>query len=217
MQLPQVVTREQWTVARAALLEQEKQLTRRRDEVTAQRRALPMVEVTTPYVFHSSAGPLSLLDLFEGRRQLVVYHFMWLEDRDEGCSSCSLLADNIGELSHLHFCDTTLALVSRAPIDRIGRFRRRMGWQAPWYSSLGSDFNVDFHASAPDATGRMHDLHGASVFLRDGDTVFHTYSTGGRGVDLLLGTYNYLDLTTLGRQRYVNEFPHHDRAAVGCH
>ncbi|WP_214408870.1 DUF899 domain-containing protein [Sphaerisporangium fuscum] len=243
MELPPIVSRDEWLKARAELLVQEKEATRARDALSERRRAMPMVEIDKDYVFAGPDGAVRLGDLFEGRRQLIVYHFMWVHDTAEGCTSCSFLVDNFGEPRHLHSCDTTLALVSRAPLADIERFRRRMGWTLPWYSSHGSDFNYDFHASNDEAVAPVEynymdkatlerkglhffaqngqDGHGLSVFLRDGERVFHTYSTYGRGPELLLTTYNYLDLTPLGRQKYVNEFPHHDRydapPAASCH
>jgi predicted dithiol-disulfide oxidoreductase (DUF899 family) len=231
MDLPAVVSREEWLAARRELLAREKELTRARDALATARRELPMVRVDKPYTFEGPAGPASLLDLFEGRRQLIVHHFMWdyeFDDdgneipRDVGCLSCSATADNIGDLTHLHVRDTTLAAVSRAPQHKIGPFRERMGWRFPWYSSFGSDFNYDFNVTADErvrpvelnyrsldelaATGfewspaRRGDYPGISVFLRDGDTVFHTYSTYARGLEQPGGTHYYLDLTALGRQ-----------------
>ncbi|GII67255.1 hypothetical protein Skr01_73400 [Sphaerisporangium krabiense] len=243
METPSIVSRAEWLAARRELLAQEKELTRARDAVAARRRALPMVEITKDYVFEGPDGKARLLDLFEGRRQLLTYHFMWMHDSDLGCTSCSFLVDNVGDVRHLHGCDTTLALVSRAPLASLERFRARMGWTLPWYSSHASDFNYDFHVTADEDVApaeynymdketlegkglgffvaKGQDAHGISVFLRDGDRVFHTYSTYGRGPDLLLTTYNYLDLTPLGRQKYVNEFPHHDTydapAPHACH
>src|SRR6266540_2668205 len=140
---PQVVTRDEWLARRLELLTHEKDLSRARDAVAERRRALPAVEIDKDYLFDGPNGKASLLDLFEGRRQLIVYHFMWLHDADEGCPSCSLVADNIGHLAHLHARDTTLALVSRARLASIERFRNRMGWTVPWYSSHGNDFNYD--------------------------------------------------------------------------
>ncbi|GII86074.1 hypothetical protein Ssi03_40640 [Sphaerisporangium siamense] len=243
METPSIVSRAEWLAARRELLAQEKELTRARDAVTVRRRALPMVEVDKDYVFDGPDGKARLIDMFEGRRQLLTYHFMWMHDSDLGCTSCSFLVDNVGDIRHLHSCDTTLALVSRAPLANIERFRARMGWTLPWYSSHANDFNYDFHVTADEDVApaeynymdketlegkgigffvaKGQDAHGISVFLRDGDRVFHTYSTYGRGPDLLLTTYNYLDLTPLGRQRYVNEFPHHDTydapAPHACH
>jgi predicted dithiol-disulfide oxidoreductase (DUF899 family) len=233
VELPQVVSRDEWLVARTELLAKEKELTRAQDVLNAERRALPMVPIDKEYVFEGSDGKARLLDIFDGRRQLIVYHFMWLDETDQGCPSCSLLVDNIGNLAHLHGCDTTLVLVSRAPIASIERFRHRMAWTVPWFSSYGSDFNYDFHVSTDEAIAPAEynymdkatlerrgigfwvnpgqDGPGVSVFLRDGDRIFHTYSTYARGAESMIGTYSYLDLTPLGRQRHVSEFPHHDR------
>jgi predicted dithiol-disulfide oxidoreductase (DUF899 family) len=241
MDSPRVVSRDEWLAARTDLLAQEKEASRAKDALDARRRALPMVEVDKKYVFAGPDGAAGLLDLFDGRRQLIVYNFMWrgaasgFPAEDQGCPTCSFLADGIGDLSHLHACDTTLVLVSRAPLASIERFRQRMGWAVPWYSSLGSDFNYDFHVSFDEDAAPLEynykdkaalerdmpyirsggDAHGVSVFLRDGDRVFHTYSAYSRGVDSLLATYNYLDLTPLGRQKHVSEFLYHDRYDAG--
>src|SRR5215469_18432957 len=155
MDNPRVVAPEEWLAARKDLLAQEKEATRAKDAVNAARRALPMTEVTKEYTFTGQGGQASLADLFDGRRQLITYHFMWRHEQsgfpgeDQGCPTCSFLVDGIGigQLSHLDACDTTLVLVSRAPIASIERFKKRMGWQLPWYSSAGSDFNYDFHVS----------------------------------------------------------------------
>ena len=238
---PQVVSGDEWLAARRELLAKEKAVTHARDELNASRRALPMVEVATKYVFTGPDGVMGLADLFEGRRQLIVYHFMWrhaesgFPGQDQGCPTCSFVVDAIGHPAHLHYCGTTLALVSRAPIASIERFRQRMGWPLPWYSSYGSDFNYDFHTSLDEDIAPLEynymdkatlertapyirsggDAHGASVFLREGDRVFHTYSAYGRGVDQLMNTYNWLDLTPLGRQRHATEFQYHDRYDAG--
>ncbi|MFW6192239.1 MAG: DUF899 family protein [Gemmatimonadota bacterium] len=223
LDLPEVVSREAWREARVALLEKEKELTRARDALNAGRRRLPMVEIRKDYVFEGPDGEAGLLDLFEGRRQLVVYHFMWLWDgdrpRDEGCPSCSAWADRIsrGHLTHLHARETSLALVSRAPLDKIEPFRERMGWSLPWYSSSGSDFNFDFHVSFDESAAPVEynyrtpaeheeagtdyyfrgdppfDLPGLSCFLRDDGRVFHTYSTYGRGGEAVGGAHYFLD------------------------
>jgi predicted dithiol-disulfide oxidoreductase (DUF899 family) len=234
MTLPQIATRDEWLAARKELLAKEKEASHARDVLNAQRRALPMVKIDKEYLFDGPSGKSSLFDLFDGRRQLITYHFMFDPSWDEGCSSCSFLTDNIGHLSHLHFRDTTLALVSRAPLAKIERFRDRMGWSIPWYSSFGTDFNYDFHVTMDDSVLPVEynykdkaaieaagmpwhtsgEQHGLSVFLREGDAVFHTYSTYGRGLDLMAGAYNYLDLTPLGRQEVgtgVTEFHHHDK------
>lgn len=222
LELPAVVSRDKWRKDRRELLEKEKELTRKRDELNAERRRLPMVATDEDYVFEGSDGEASLLDLFDGRRQLIVYHFMFDPEWEEGCPSCSTWADHIarGHRNHLHARGTTLALVSRAPLAKIEPFKERMGWTIPWYSSYGSDFNYDFHVTTDEAVApveynymnaamleRMHlDDHlegeqpGISVFLRDGDTVYHTYSTYGRGAEQVGGTNYFLDLTALGRQ-----------------
>ncbi len=168
---PQVVSPDEWRAARRQLLAKEKEFTRQRDALNAERRRLPMVEVVKPYLFEGKEGEVSLLDLFEGRSQLLVYHFMFDPSWDQGCPSCSFLVDNIGHLSHLHARDTTLALVSRAPVAKIEPYRQRMGWAVPWYSSFGSDFNYDFHVTLD-----VGEMHGISAFLRRAGRVFHTYS-----------------------------------------
>jgi predicted dithiol-disulfide oxidoreductase (DUF899 family) len=234
MTLPQVVSHDEWLAARLKLLAQEKEAMRMQDAVTARRAELPMVRIDKDYVFEGPAGKASLVDLFEGRRQLLVYHFMWNEGWEDGCPSCSFTVDNVGRLEHLHAEDTTLVLVSRAPFAKIERFRARMRWTIPWYSSAGSDFNYDFHVTNDESVAPVEynykdkatleaagmpwhtsgEQHGLSVFVREGDTVFHTYSSYGRGLDLLLGVYNYLDLTPLGRQEVgtgITEFHHHDK------
>jgi predicted dithiol-disulfide oxidoreductase (DUF899 family) len=227
--LPEVVSREEWAAARRELLEKEKRFTKERDALNAERRRLPMVEVEKEYVFHGPGGSEpALADLFEGRSQLLVYHFMWLYDEDVACRSCSGFADQIGHLAHLNARDTTFACVSNAPIERIEAFKARLGWTFPWYSSLGSDFNYDFHVTFDEsrvpfeynyrskeeieALGfpvseweQPFDLHGLSVFLRDGERVFHTYSAYARGTDGLGFTTALLDLTPLGRQEEWEE------------
>jgi predicted dithiol-disulfide oxidoreductase (DUF899 family) len=233
---PRVVSRDEWLAARRELLAKEKAATHARDELSASRRALPMVEIDKKYLFIGPDGEVSLADLFEGRRQLIAYHFMWrhaesgFPGQDQGCPTCSFVVDSIGHPSHLHYCGTTLALVSRAPLASIERFRQRMGWPLPWYSSYGSDFNYDFHTSLDEDIAPLEynymdkatlqrtapfirsgtDAFGASVFLREGDRVFHACSAYGRGVDQLMNTYNWLDLTPLGRQRHGTEFQYHD-------
>lgn len=196
MAYPQIVSREEWLVARQELLIKEKETTRARDRLNAERRRLPMVKIDKEYLFEGPDGKASLLDLFDGRCQLILYHFMFDPSWDDGCKSCSNLVDNLpSRLARLHARDTSLVLVSRAPLAKIEPFKTRMNWTVPWFSSYGSDFNYDF-----DATGDGGEKPGISVFLREGETIFHTYSTTARGVDILLGTYNYLDLTPLGRQ-----------------
>jgi predicted dithiol-disulfide oxidoreductase (DUF899 family) len=214
-----VVSRKEWLAARKALLTKEKDLTRARDTINAERRRLPMVELNKQYVFDGPAGKAGLLDLFDGRRQLLVHHFMFDPSWEEGCPTCSFAADHIGDhLEHLHARDTSLVAISRAPIDKLEAYKRRMGWKIPWFSSFGSDFNYDFQVTLDPAVARVeynyapppgsgpppggwpHEGFGVSAFLRDGDRVFHTYSAYARAGDVLMGTYNWLDLTALGRQ-----------------
>jgi predicted dithiol-disulfide oxidoreductase (DUF899 family) len=203
MTYPRIVSRDEWLAARAQLLIKEKEATRARDKLNAERRRLPMVEIDKEYLFEGPDGKASLLDLFGGRRQLIIYHFMFGPDWDEGCEVCSFLVDNIGHLAHLHARDTSLVLVSRAPSAKIEPFKARMGWTVPWVSSYGSDFNADLSATADDDG----EYGGVSVFLREGEEIFHTYMTTDRGNDILHGTYNYLDLTPLGRQENWEEPP----------
>jgi predicted dithiol-disulfide oxidoreductase (DUF899 family) len=193
MSMPDVVSRDAWEAARQKLLLKEKEMTRARDALNAERRRLPMVRIEQDYVFEHADGKANLLALFDGRRQLIVYHMMWVK-----CPGCSLLVDNIGHLAHLHARDTTLVVVSRAPWQALKAFKDRMGWTVPFFSSFGSDFNHDFHVSV--GAGIEGEASGVSVFLRDGNSIFHTYSTYDRGTDILNGTLNYLDLTPLGRQ-----------------
>lgn len=193
--LPPIVSRAEWQAARDALLLQEKALTRLKDAVSAQRRRLPMVEVTTPYEFDGPDGPVTLLDLFDGRPQLIMQHFMFGTDWDEGCNGCSMMADHIGPLSHLHARRTSFVQVSRAPLPKLTAFAERMGWSYPWYSSGRSTFNEDFGTTV-DGDER----HAISVFLRDQDRVFHTWSTFGRGEEPFMIVFDLLDLTPYGRQ-----------------
>ncbi|GAB3871132.1 DUF899 domain-containing protein [Dactylosporangium cerinum] len=230
MDLPQVVNRDEWLTARKELLTAEKEALLAQDAVSARRRALPIVKIDKDYTFEGPEGKLRLVDLFEGRRQLIIYHFMFGPDQDEGHNSCSLLVDNISHEEHLHANNTTIALVSRAPIAKLTPFRNRMGWTIPWYSSFGGDFNYDFHATNDEAVAPVEynykdkdtliakgtpwytdgEWQGLSVFLRDGDDVYHTYSAYERGIDPLVNTYTYLDLTPLGRQSHVTQFALHD-------
>jgi predicted dithiol-disulfide oxidoreductase (DUF899 family) len=207
--LPEIVTRDEWRAARVALLEREKELTRARDALSADRRRLPMVEVTEDYVFTGPDGTAGLADLFAGRRQLVVGHFMFDPEWDEGCSSCTAGADETSEglRRHLAARDTELAFVSRAPIEKIERYRATKGWTFPWWSSYGSDFNADFGVTL-DGSGEYNfrptdlvgEMPGLSCFLQVDGRVFHTYSQYARGAEWTGGSYAYLDLTALGRQ-----------------
>lgn len=225
--LPEVVSREEWLAARKELLVKEKEVTRARDRVNADRRRLPMVRMDKPYTFEGPDGTVSLLDLFEGRPQLVMHHFMFGPDWEQGCPSCSSAADGIGRLRQLHVRNTTLVAVSRAPYAKLAAYRERMGWTFPWYSSYGSDFNYDFHTTLDDRIAPVLQNYrteaelaeagtpwteewrgeepGISAFLRVGDEVFHTYSTYGRGIDQFHNGYPYLDLTALGRQEEWEE------------
>jgi predicted dithiol-disulfide oxidoreductase (DUF899 family) len=216
IQNPRVVPHDQWTTERVALLAKEKELSRLRDELSRQRRELPWEKVAKSYLFDGPGGKRTLADLFEQRRQLIVYHFMFDPAWNEGCPSCSYVADNFaGAIVHLTARDTSFAVISRAPLDKIEPFKQRMGWSFPWLSSFGTDFNYDFGVTIDEShpvynyapvsaqpAGRPHkgEREGLSVFVREGDRVFHTYSTYQRGLDPLLNTYNLLDLTPLGRQ-----------------
>jgi predicted dithiol-disulfide oxidoreductase (DUF899 family) len=204
-------------------------LTRARDRLSTKRRNLPMVAVDVPYSFEGPDGPATLLDMFDGRRQLIVQHFMFDPEWDEGCSSCTAASDEVspGLLGHLHSRDTTFAVVSRAPLEKIERYRKRRGWTFPWYSSFGSPFNYDFHVTLdpsvapvefnyrqlPELTANgmgwmaegSSEQPGYSCFLQDGGQVFHTYSVFARGTEALGGSYYFLDLTALGRQEEWEE------------
>lgn len=229
---PRIVSREEWVVARTALLEKEKALTRAGDALAAERRQLPMVAVTTPYVFATPDGPRTLGELFEGRSQLIVYHFMFGPGWAEGCPSCSLLADHLDPtVVHLAHRDVTLAVVSRAPLPEINRFKKRMGWQFPWVSSYGTSFNRDFHVTFTAdevASGRgeynfreqgfpAEEAPGTSVFYKDaGGQVYHTYSSYARGGEPFINVYQFLDIVPKGRDEQGLAFSmswvrHHDR------
>jgi predicted dithiol-disulfide oxidoreductase (DUF899 family) len=207
-------SKEEWLAARTELLVREKELTRLRDRLAEQRRHLPWLEVEKTYVFEGARGRMTLPDLFDGRSQLVVYHFMFGPDWEAGCKSCSFWADNFDRIVvHLAQRDVTFAVVSRAPLAKLRAFAERLGWSFEWVSSLGTDFNFDFGVSFSArqvAQGEipynyaMHRAHGTempgiSVFVRDGETVFHTYSCYARGLDMMNTAYHYLDLVPRGR------------------
>lgn len=194
--MPPVVNEADWLAALGQLREREKQATRALDALAAERRRLPMVRFAGVHRFEGPQGQVGLAELFEGRRQLVVYHFM--EPGENFCVGCSGFADNIGRLEHLHARDTALALVTPAPYERLAAYRERMGWQVPWYAALGHDFN-----EACGLTGGF----GLSVFLRDGDAVYRSYFTTARGVDRLRLDFNLLDLTPYGRQESWEDSP----------
>ena len=235
MQKPTIASRTEWMAARKRLLAREKELNRQRDALSAERRALPMVAIEKDYAFEGPQGRRTLADLFDGKRQLLVYHFMFDPAWEEGCVACSFVADNFASgLVHLAARDTAFVVVSRAPIGKIERFRKRMGWSFPWLSSNGSDFNHDFMvtidekhdmynfapvSAQPEGYPREGEREGLSVFLRDGERIFHTYSTYQRGLDAFLNTYNFLDLTPLGRQEdegIMRWLRHHDKYGVAA-
>lgn len=223
MNLPQIVSPAEWLTARKELLLREKELTRARDRLNADRRRLPMVRIEKDYRFTGPDGEVRLVDLFDGRPQLLVQHFMFDPSWEQGCGSCTAMADDLsaGALAHLNNRGTAFAAVSRAPYPKLRATRAERGWTFPWYSSYGGAFNYDFHvtldpAVAPArynfrdaaelaATGfdwmldHSGEQPGISAFLRDGDEVFHTYSTFGRGVEAMMHAYHLLDLTALGR------------------
>jgi predicted dithiol-disulfide oxidoreductase (DUF899 family) len=227
-----VVTREAWTQARKDLLAREKAFSRERDALSAARRDLPMVKVDKKYVFQEAGGDRTLDDLFAGRRQLIVYHFMLGPGATAGCKSCSFIADHFEpSVVHLTARDTSLVAISRAPLETIEAFKKRMGWTFRWLSAANTDFNFDFHVSVRDdafaakkateynyatTTFPSQERPGLSVFLREDGATYHTYSTYSRGLDLLIGAYNYLDLTPLGRHEEglphgMSWVRHHDR------
>jgi predicted dithiol-disulfide oxidoreductase (DUF899 family) len=210
-----IVSPEDWVTARKALLAREKELTRLRDQVSAELRSLPWVKVTKDYDFDTNEGRRSLSHLFDGRSQLIIYHFMWRWDLDQGCDGCSFLCDHVdGANLHLAHHDVTFVAVSRGPLAKLEAYRKRMGWRFRFASSFGSDFNYDYHVSFTEeelAKGKVYynyqmtedayeELPGLSVFYKDDSgAVFHTYSTYGRGGDILIGAHNFLDLTPKGR------------------
>jgi predicted dithiol-disulfide oxidoreductase (DUF899 family) len=215
VQNSRIVSREDWLLARQDLLTQEKQLTRQRDAVSAARRALPWVRIEKEYNFDTPQGKKTLRDLFDGRSQLIIYHFMWRRDLGNGCVGCSFLADHVdGANLHLAHHDVSFVAVSRVPLPALEAYKQRMGWRFPWVSSVESDFNFDFHVSFTEeelASGEVfynyrmtkasiEELAGISVFYQSPDgEIFHTYSGYGRGNEEVLGAYMYLDLTPHGR------------------
>jgi len=212
---PTIVSPEEWLAARREFLREEKELTRLRDKLAARRRELPWVKVDKAYTFESPGGPVSLADLFEGRSQLVVYHFMFGPGWEEGCKSCSYVSDHLAAtVVHLKARDVAFAAISHAPLAEFAPFKQRMGWTFNWVSSDGSDFNYDYHVSFTAeemAKGKvyynyelmefpMEEAPGLSVFAKDANgDIYHTYSTYGRGLDPLIGTYTVLDLVPKGR------------------
>jgi predicted dithiol-disulfide oxidoreductase (DUF899 family) len=210
MNLSPVVSPTEWQAARDALLAEEKDATRARDALAAKRRRLPLVRIEKDYVFAGPHGETALPDLFEGRRQLLLYHFMFGPNQEAGCDGCSMFIDQVGHPAHLHARDTSFAIVSRAPIAKIEPYRQRMGWTTPWVSSFDSDFNVDFGVSPETPQPDVYqdgESFGLSAFLRDGDDVFRTYFTTSRGVEALGSVWTLLDLTPLGRQEEWEDSP----------
>lgn len=226
-----IVSQDEWVTARKELLKKEKESTRLLDQLGEQRRNLPWVRITKNYVFDGPNGKVTLADLFAGRNQLVIYHFMFGPDWQEGCPSCSYVSDHIdATLPHLAARDVTLVTVSHAPFAKLDAFKKRMGWQVNWVSAYENDFNQDFHVSftAEEAKGKVYynfteqefpsqEAPGLSVFYKDaGGDIYHTYSTYGRGLDILVGTYRVLDMVPKGRDEDDLPFPmdwvrYHDR------
>lgn len=224
---PPIVNDQEWLVARKEHLLHEKELTKAQDRLSAARRRLPMVLVEKNYVFDGPNGPVSLADIFEGQTQLIIYHFMFDPEWDKGCGGCTGYVNALGDLSSLKECNTSFALVSRAPFEKLEAYKQKMGWNRPWYSSFGNTFNYDFHVTLDEAIAepeynykskeelvREHgpemirgEHHGLSVFFRLEDQVYHTYSTYGRGVEHLTDTYALLEVTPYGRQEDWEDSP----------
>ena len=225
MTLPKIASRDEWLAARKELLAKEKELTRQRDALNTERRELPMVEIEQDYRFQGPDGEVTLHDLFDGRPQLIIYHFMYDPEWDEGCSSCSAGTDELspGFFAHLHVRDTSYAMVSRAPLEKLERWKAKKGWDVPWYSSHGTDFNYDFGVTIDEAvrpgeynfrtraeyeamgssffdSDQPFEMPGRSCFLQADGRLFHTYSQYARGLESTGGSYYFLDLTALGRQ-----------------
>jgi predicted dithiol-disulfide oxidoreductase (DUF899 family) len=231
MSKQKVVSKEQWLAARKAHLAKEKQFTKLRDELSRERRELPWVKVEKDYVFDGPDGKVTLADLFDGRSQLIVYHFMFDPEWSQGCKSCSFVADNFNpSVIHLKHRDVSLASVSKAPIKKLTEFQKRMNWTFPWVSSFDNDFNRDFHVSFTEQELKsglgvynydrrpypITELPGMSVFFRDDEgNIFHTYSTYARGLDIFLTTYHLLDIVPKGRDEEhtpgMSWLRHHDR------
>ena len=201
MKTPPIVSPQEWDAARQQLLVKEKALTRARDALAAERRRMPWLAVEKAYEFEGPKGRASLLDLFEGRRQLIVYRFFYEDDvkgfPEHGCPGCSFLADQVAHLGHLNARDTTLAFASRAPQEDIARWKARMGWDMPWYT-ITSDWDSDFG---------VREWHGTNAFIRDGDRIFRTYFIDSRGDEAMGSTWSYLDMTALGRQEEWEDSP----------
>jgi len=197
-----IVNQQDWRQAHLAFREREKKLMRQQDKLNAERRELPWQKIEKSYQFMGADGNASLLDLFDGRKQLLVYNFMYGPDAESPCIGCSMMVDNMPHVAHLHARDTSLVLVARSPYERLPVLSERMGWELPWYSSYNSDFNRDFGATTDD--GEMFALN---VFIRIGDDIYHSYGTTNRGVEYLGSVFTYLDLTPMGRQESWEKSP----------
>ena len=220
--MPNIVSADEWRAKRLELLSHEKALTKQYDRVNAERRRLPMVKIEKKYVFDGPQGKRGLRDLFGSQHQLIIYHFMFDPEWETGCMGCTSYADAIGDLSMLGERDTAFALVSRAPSVKLEAYKAEKGWKLPWYSSLSSDFNYDFHVTLDETIAPLEynyksksemarpitgEEHGLSVFFRDGDDLYHTYSTYGRGTENLTNSYTLLDVTPYGRQEDFEDSP----------
>ncbi|MBV9043413.1 MAG: DUF899 domain-containing protein [Acidimicrobiia bacterium] len=231
MALPRIASQDEWRAALVELLKKEKELTRARDALNLERRNLPMVEVDKEYVFDGPAGKVTLADIFEGRPQLIIYHFMFHPEWDDGCPSCTAGTDELSDafFEHLHTRDTTYAMVSRAPLEKLERWKTKKGWTVPWYSSYGTDFNYDFGVTIDGERGfdeynfrtldeyvalghesmktadQPYDMPGRTCFLTVDGRIFRTYSQYARGLESTGGSYYFLDLTALGRQEEWEE------------
>lgn len=224
---PPVASKEEWLAARKSLLLEEKELTKQYDRINAKRRRLPMVKVDKNYTFTGPEGEKTLLELFEDKKQLIVYHFMFAPDWDKGCSGCTSFVDALGDLSLLEERDTRMVLISRAPSPKLEAYKKEKGWTLPWYSSEASDFNYDYGVTLDPARGpitynyksgdelseglrnldKPDEMPGTSVFFRDGDNIYHTYSCFARGGEALTDSYRLLDITPYGRQEDFEESP----------
>jgi predicted dithiol-disulfide oxidoreductase (DUF899 family) len=225
---PRIASQPAWLAERKKLLAHEKELTKHCDLINAERRRLPMVKIEKGYVFDGPNGKASLRDLFEGRSQLIVYHFMFDPAWDKGCPGCTSYADALGDLSMLNDRDTTFVLISRAPLAKLDAYKTQKGWSVPWFSSFGSDFNYDFHVTLDEKVAPLEhnylakadleqkkdelyfmkgEQHGLSVFFRVDEDLFHTYSTYARGTESLTNTYTLLDTTPYGRQQDFEDSP----------
>lgn len=197
-----IVSQTEWQSSLEQFRLKEKEQMQRQDQLNAERRRLPVIQIDKNYEFTAADGKASLFELFEGRRQLIVYHFMFAPEAESGCTGCSMAVDNIGHLAHIQARDTSFVLIARAPYAKLDAYKQRMGWDIPWYSSYNSDFNYDMGVSSD-----AGEKHGVSVFLREDDAIYRTYFTTMRGVEYLGSNWTYLDLTPLGRQETWEDSP----------